>query len=176
MFFAEFLLPYGFVFYFGLVPKLVMKGYLWQLVTFVFLHGGLWHLLMNLLYLWQLGTDVEKGIGVVNYIKLIMFCVVGAGVLMSVIGLLSNPLIPIIGSSVINYGIIAAFIYLFPRVYLFHEKIRLKYILIMLVILSMGKPLIFGHLGAMLIGYLFIKLNTNVNRKHKDTQINVANL
>src|SRR5262249_20503792 len=45
---------------FGLVPYLVThRLYLWQLLTYIFLHGGFLHILFNMLGLWMFGTDLE---------------------------------------------------------------------------------------------------------------------
>jgi membrane associated rhomboid family serine protease len=44
------------------------KGHLWQLVTFQFLHGGIWHLAGNLLGLWFFGRFVENVLGVSRYL------------------------------------------------------------------------------------------------------------
>ena len=46
--------------WFGLVPRAVTHGLrLWQPVTYIFLHGGLWHLLINMLMLWMFGRELE---------------------------------------------------------------------------------------------------------------------
>jgi len=46
---------------FGLVPALVIiRGFVWQPVTYMFLHGGVFHLLWNMLALWVFGCDVER--------------------------------------------------------------------------------------------------------------------
>lgn len=44
------------------------KGHLWQLFTFQFLHGGIWHLAGNLLGLWFFGRFVENVLGVSRYL------------------------------------------------------------------------------------------------------------
>src|SRR5579863_2835642 len=49
---------------FGLVPLLVTHGLrIWQPVTYIFLHGGLWHILLNMLFLWMFGVDLERAWG-----------------------------------------------------------------------------------------------------------------
>ncbi len=49
----------------GLVPLLVWKKfYLWQLVTYIFLHGDISHILFNLLALWMFGGELENLLGV----------------------------------------------------------------------------------------------------------------
>ena len=45
----------------GLVPALVFeRWWVWQPVTYMFLHGGLFHLLFNMLALWMFGVDLER--------------------------------------------------------------------------------------------------------------------
>ena len=49
--------------WFGLVPQAVTHGFVWQLFTYIFLHGGIWHILFNLLYLCMFGADLERAWG-----------------------------------------------------------------------------------------------------------------
>ena len=47
--------------YLGLVPKLVLERFeLWQLATYMFLHGGIFHILFNMLALWMFGAELER--------------------------------------------------------------------------------------------------------------------
>src|SRR5512145_1788311 len=43
----------------GLIPHDVWHGHLWQLVTYMFLHGGFFHLAFNMLALWMFGSELE---------------------------------------------------------------------------------------------------------------------
>src|SRR5207302_307031 len=46
---------------FGLVPLAVTHGLrIWQPVTYIFLHGGLWPILLNMLFRWMFGVDLER--------------------------------------------------------------------------------------------------------------------
>jgi membrane associated rhomboid family serine protease len=45
----------------------VMHGELWRLVTYAFLHAGLWHIVFNMLFLWWFGTDVEAIYGAAEF-------------------------------------------------------------------------------------------------------------
>ena len=48
----------------GLVPALVFeRWWFWQPVTYMFLHGGLFHLLFNMLALWMFGVELERRLG-----------------------------------------------------------------------------------------------------------------
>jgi len=63
-------------------------GYVWQLITFQFLHGGLWHLGCNLLGFWFFGRFVENVLGPRRYLFAYLGCGVMGGLLQSVLMLL----------------------------------------------------------------------------------------
>ena len=45
----------------GLIPGAVLeRGWVWQPVTYMFVHGGLFHLLFNMLALWMFGVELER--------------------------------------------------------------------------------------------------------------------
>ena len=62
----------------GLVPFLVTHGAIWQLVTYSFVHAGLFHLLFNMLALWMFGAQFESDWGARQFLEFYFFCVVGA--------------------------------------------------------------------------------------------------
>src|ERR1041385_760489 len=41
----------------------IRSGFVWQFVTYMFLHASIWHILGNMLFLWFLGREVEYFIG-----------------------------------------------------------------------------------------------------------------
>ena len=48
----------------ALAPVAVVKHFaIWQLATYLFLHGGVWHLVFNMLTLWMFGTPLERDWG-----------------------------------------------------------------------------------------------------------------
>jgi membrane associated rhomboid family serine protease len=68
--------------WFALYPAdVVTRFYLWELVTYLFLHGGFMHILMNMLYLWFFGKDLEDIWGTRRFLQFYFFCGVGAGVI-----------------------------------------------------------------------------------------------
>src|SRR5581483_2587696 len=68
--------------YFGLVPPLVLREfYLWQLFTYQFLHGGLLHILFNMLAVWMFGCDLERRWGSNFFLRYYFITVVGGGIL-----------------------------------------------------------------------------------------------
>jgi len=67
---------------FGLTPALVThRFYLWQLVTYIFLHspGDIFHILFNMLGLWMFGTELERLWGTREFTKYFFICGIGAG-------------------------------------------------------------------------------------------------
>ena len=68
------------IWWFGLRPLGVIPGlWLWQPFTYLFLHGGLWHLLLNMLVLWLFGTDVERAWGRRRFLSYYFLTGAGAG-------------------------------------------------------------------------------------------------
>src|SRR5947207_5027597 len=60
---------------FALVPSLAIKHlFVWQLATYMFLHGGIEHILFNMLFLWMLGTPLEQDWGTRRFLKYYFLC------------------------------------------------------------------------------------------------------
>ncbi len=83
------------------------------LITSTFLHGGLLHLLGNMLYLWVFGDNVEDRLGHGGYLLFYL----AAGAAGSIAHIISNPqsTIPTIGASGAIAGILGAYLLFFPR-------------------------------------------------------------
>jgi membrane associated rhomboid family serine protease len=156
---------------FGLTPVLVKSGYIWQLFTYMFLHGGIWHILFNLFALWMFGCEIERVWGAKEFLRYYFICGVGAGIFNFLLSL--NSTIPTIGASGAIFGILVAYALMFPNriVYLyFLFPIKVKYLVIIFALIEflfswrntpdgIGH---FAHLGGMLIGFLYIKLDWKI--------------
>ena len=102
--------------------------YVWQLVTYMFLHQGIAHILFNMLALWMFGTEFERLWGTRQFLKFYFFCGVGAG-LCVIVGnyLFGNPNVGTVGSSGAIYGILLASAVMWPdRQMLFYFLIPIK--------------------------------------------------
>src|ERR1700692_1769090 len=67
--------------YLWLRPVDVVQHFmLWQLVTYMFLHGGILHILFNMFSLWMFGVELETTLGTRRFLNFYFFCGVGAGV------------------------------------------------------------------------------------------------
>jgi membrane associated rhomboid family serine protease len=153
----------------GLVPAAVWgKGYVWQLVTYMFLHGNIWHILINMFILWMFGAELERTWGTREFTKFYFVAGIGAGLINVVFATLrpSTAFIPIIGASGAIYGLLVAYAMLFPDRYVylyFLIPVKVKYLVIFLVAVeffSTYQPdgvAHFAHLGGALVGFLYLK-------------------
>src|SRR5579863_9650601 len=62
----------------ALVPRMVMHGGIWQLVSYSFVHAGIFHILFNMLALWMFGAQLEVDWGFRKFLEFYFFCVIGA--------------------------------------------------------------------------------------------------
>jgi hypothetical protein len=83
------------------------------LLTSMFLHSGLMHILGNMLFLWIFGDNVEDEFGHFFYLLFYLACGIGSGLLHVLFNLNSH--IPAIGASGAISGVMGAYIVLFPR-------------------------------------------------------------
>ncbi len=156
---------------FGLVPVRVFGNlFFWQPVTYLFLHGSTWHLLMNMFILWMFGAELERNWGTKEFLRFYFITGICAG-LVNVLFAAFNPAaryIPIIGASGAIYGILVAYAVLFPDrlVYIyFLIPVKVKFMVIFLIViefLSTYKPdgvAHFAHLGGALMGFVYLKYN-----------------
>ena len=173
--FSSPLLPRWIELTFGLVPINLVHGYLWQLVTYSFLHEGVLHLLFNMLALWMFGAQLELDWGHSLFLQFFFFCVVGAALCTTAVSFTHllgvDPRIPTVGASGGVYGILVAFgmlhgdseVMLFPLPF----QIKAKYFVIGIIFLDLYGSLAYAqggqsiayiaHLGGALFGYLFLK-------------------
>jgi membrane associated rhomboid family serine protease len=84
------------------------------LITYQFMHGDIFHLLSNMLFLWVFGDNVEDALGHVKYLIFYLLCGVAGGLLHA--ALLPTSSLPLIGASGAVAGVIGAYLLLHPRV------------------------------------------------------------
>ncbi len=152
----------------ALTPAGVLHGYAWQLVTYALLHGGLWHLLMNMLGIWMFGGDVERLFGSRRLLVYFVVCVVGGGLAHVLVGLLVGNPVGVIGASGGVLGIVLAFALFYPdrMVFIFPLPfpIRARTMALIYMVLDLwgavsaagGGIAHFAHLGGALAGFLYI--------------------
>jgi membrane associated rhomboid family serine protease len=158
--------------YLGLIPNQVLRHYwLWQPITYLFLHGGLFHWLFNMFILWMFGAELERRWGTVEFLK--YFFITGLGAALCVILLSPTSPVPTIGSSGSVFGLIVAFAMLYPDavMYLyFLIPIKAWQAAVLFAIIEffagmqgggMGISR-FAHLGGMLTGFLYLRFSSSM--------------
>jgi membrane associated rhomboid family serine protease len=160
----------------GLPVRVVFDGFvprfqLWQLVSYSFLHGGLFHILINMYVLWMFGTRIEQHWGSKAFVIYYFVCVIGAGLVQLVVTSMaasSGQIYPTVGASGGVFGLLLAFALTFPeeRLMLLFPPVILK--AKWLALIYAGIELIagvtgtlegiahFAHLGGMLFGFLLL--------------------
>lgn len=151
----------------GLVPwKVVHEAALYQFVTYLFLHGGFFHLFFNMLMLWMFGRELEEQWGTRPFLKYYFLTGIGAGVTSFLVGPSSTAVT--IGASGAIMALLVAFALHAPNrtVYIwFLFPIKIKYLVMILIAVelfavrnqSLDGVAHFAHLGGALIGYLYLK-------------------
>jgi len=95
------------------LPPTILLPLLLTLFTSMFLHGGIMHLLGNMLYLWIFGDNVEDAMGSVRFLGFYLLCGVAAALAQITAGPSSS--IPMVGASGAIAGVLAAYFMLYPR-------------------------------------------------------------
>ncbi|MFN7527526.1 MAG: rhomboid family intramembrane serine protease [Dolichospermum sp.] len=83
------------------------------LFTSQFLHGGWWHLISNMIYLWVFGNNIEDRLGHLKYLFFYLTCGALAALCQWFIGI--NSIIPSLGASGAISGVLGAYLIWFPR-------------------------------------------------------------
>ena len=90
----------------------VPEGY--TLISYMFLHGDIFHLLSNMLFLWVFGDNIEDAMGHIKFLVFYLACGVAGGLAHSL--MLPTSQLPLIGASGAVAGVISAYLILHPRV------------------------------------------------------------
>ena len=159
--------------YFGLIPqRVVARGWIWQLVTYMFLHGGALHILLNMLGIWMFGVELERRWGTTFFLKYYFVTGIGGGLTFLLLSLLPFDtmrvmyLTPTVGASGALFGLLLAFAIYYPD---------RPILLILVFVPARIFVLIYGgfallntfqpsrgiadaaHLGGMIFGYLYLQ-------------------
>ena len=158
---------------FGLTPELVLtRFWIWQPFTYMFLHGGITHILFNMLVLWMFGVQLERIWGSRFFFRYYFITGIGAGLTTIVSSLLpfafAEPTYAAvtIGASGAIYGLLIAFALYYPDtpiLMFFLFPVPAKYfVMIIGAVAFLSVPRSSGiahiaHLGGLLVGYLYLK-------------------
>jgi membrane associated rhomboid family serine protease len=139
------------------------------LLTYQFMHGDIFHLISNMLFLWVFGDNVEDALGHLKYLMFYLLCGVAGGLAHAVM-LPASPL-PLIGASGAVAGVIGAYLILHPRVLVWvlafriiPLNIRAAWVLgiwvatqvIMVLISPVDQVAWWAHIGGMVAGAVLV--------------------
>ncbi len=159
---------------FALVPAQVVQTFaVWQLVTYMFLHAGIGHVLWNMLALWLFGIELERTWGTARFLRFYFLCGIFAGITVILAAYIFGGIdVPTVGSSGAVYGILVAYALVFPdQTVLFGFLIPMKskyFVMIIggIVFLQSYMAMVGGkgtaiavmaHLGGLVAGYLLLR-------------------
>ena len=155
----------------GLIPKLAWsRFYIWQFGTYMFLHGGFFHIVINMYALWVFGCEVERMWGPKAFLRYYFITGIGAGIIHTLLTPMS--MVPTIGASGAVLGILTAYAMMFPEreltlllFFILPVRMRARTLALLFAGMSLFSGVLgsadgvahFAHLGGMLIGYLYMK-------------------
>ncbi len=154
----------------GLRPYDVTRSlHIWQLGTYMFLHGGFFHILFNMFALWMFGSDLEKSWGSEKFLFYYFLTGIGAGLCDVLVHPSATSVT--IGASGAVYGLLLAFGMTYPDrpiLIYFVIPIKAKYFVMIIggiaflsAVGSSGSGIShIAHLGGMIFGYLYLRRGT----------------
>lgn len=178
--------------YYGIIPgRLKIEHDYWTLATYMFLHGGWAHLLGNAYFLYTFGDNIEHLFGRVRFA--IFFVVTGIIAGAVHVWLTKKTATPIVGASGSIAGVLAAYLWAFPRQRLFQVIlwIQLKIPVWAYLIVWVGFHILMGfwgkgsgaegvawfaHLGGFLVGIAVAPLMLKLRRREVARSVRVPAL
>ncbi len=157
--------------YLGLRPENVFGHYwVWQPITYMFIHAGIGHILWNMLVLWMFGVELERLWGTKFFVKFYLAAGLAGALVTILVSLLPNPSLErlyytlTVGSSGAILGLLLAYAMYFPDrpIYMyFLFAIPAKYFVLIIglisVVFASANTSWTAHLGGLAGGYLFLK-------------------
>jgi membrane associated rhomboid family serine protease len=148
----------------ALTPRWVVERlFVWQLFTYMFLHGDFWHLFFNLIVLYFIGNMVESAWGSKRFLRYYVICGIGGALMHMLFDYDSS----VLGASGAIFGLYLAAAVLFPDAYVylyFVLPIKIKYLVMGLTVLQLAHGIsgpsgvaYFAHLGGMAAGLWFFR-------------------
>lgn len=151
------------------------QGFVWQLLSYQFMHGSLLHLFFNCWAIYVFGRPVEDAVGRKAFVTLYL----GSGVFGGVVQVLAGLALPgyfsgfVVGASAAAFGLVAAFAMLFPEsiiMLFFIIPLRARYLLVLEAVVAVACMLApqnldphalriahAAHLGGMAAGLWFVR-------------------
>ena len=174
VFFLQVAMP-GVSFFGAVEPRLTWEqGWLWQPFTYMWLHGGLGHIAMNMFVLWMFGSQLAMAWGPRRFLRFYLISGVGAGLLIATVPYLlygfgaatqAALATSTVGASGAVYGVLLAYsltwpdrtiMLIFPPV-AFRAIWLIPALFVMTAMFGGGNVSHVGHLGGVVVGWLYMR-------------------
>jgi Uncharacterized membrane protein (homolog of Drosophila rhomboid) len=182
VFMAQTILPfgkeithYGALYYWG-SPNF----HIWQYLTHMFLHGGMWHIFFNMFSLWMFGRTLEYDLGSKRFLIFYMVCGIGAGILYNCVNWIQYQFIDpqtawmmmnigTVGASGAIYGVLLGFGMMHPNAIIMPLfppiPIKAKYLVIIFMVIELLDGIRgandgvahFAHVTGMISAFLLLR-------------------
>ncbi len=139
-------------------PLTVLKGEWWRLLTAMFLHGGMTHLLMNMFSLYLVGRGAEMYFDTKSYLSIYFF----SGIIGGLVSLYMHPVSVGVGASGAIFGVfgaLAGFFLAHRDKIASHSKAFMKdFSIIIAINLVIGLTIpsidVSAHIGGLVVGFI----------------------
>ena len=145
---------------------------IWQVFTYMFLHGGFFHILINMFMLWMFGSELENLMGKKEFYKYYLICGVGAGVIISVGNMYLLPagsIGPTLGASGAVLSVLFAYAVFWPDrqlLVMMVVPVKTKFVVLFYGFISIYSMMgsggdgisHIGHLGGLIAGFIYLAL------------------
>ncbi len=175
-----------FIMSFGLIPG---RFHFSALLTSMFMHGGWFHIIGNIMFLWAFGRTIEDAMGSEKFIVFYLLSGLAAGMTQVLLSPYST--VPVVGASGAIAGVMGAYLVTFPRarihtivfIFVFFTSLDIPAVFILVYWfitqlfsglgsigyshISEGGTAWFAHIGGFIAGIVFIKLMGIQNRFYR---------
>src|ERR1017187_2339669 len=163
--------------YFALSKEGIEHGFVWQLVTYQFMHASLLHLLLNCWAIYVFGRELEQLLGGRRFLALMFSSGIIGGVFQVLTAMVWPALFdgPVVGASACAFGLVAAFALIFPEreltmliFFVIPVRLRAKTLLVVSAVVAVVGVVLSAlhlgsnvanaaHLGGMAMGWFYVK-------------------
>ena len=160
----------------SLIPVAVTtRLWVWQPVTYMFMHGSFTHLLFNMLGLYFFGTQVERTLGSDEFLLFYFLCGIGAGAASLAVFVMTGQLVVVLlGASGAVYAVLLAFAAYYPdaRIFLFGIfPVRAPVLVIAFTVIAVFSQITgggagvahFTHLAGFIFAYIYMRVRLKID-------------
>ena len=105
---------------YGAIPIFILNGDLLSILTSMFLHGGIAHLIGNMVFLFVFGDNIEDRFGHIKYLFIYIMWGAAAAIIHSIFAVSAGGgMVPAVGASGAISGVMGAYLVMFPRAKIF---------------------------------------------------------